>query len=289
MFDLSLPCPAKINLFLRITGRRANGYHDLQTVFQLLDYGDTLHLQLRGDNNVVLATPLPGVNDEDNLIVRAARLLQQLTGCQKGAALHLEKRLPMGGGIGGGSSDAATALLGLNTLWQLNLDIDTLAELGLKLGADVPVFVRGHTAWAEGLGEILTPINTAECYFVVLRPPCEVSTAEIFCNEQLTRREAPLKIAAFLEGHLGNSCENLVRKLYPEVDKALIWLDQFAQAQLTGTGSCVFASFANKNEAEHVFAQRPASFSGFVAKAVNTSPLHKTLSLETPSGNPESR
>ena len=277
MTALSLPCPAKINLFLHITGRRDDGYHTLQTVFQLLDYGDTLHLSSRDDGQLRFLSALPGVNDSNNLIVRAAKRLQDISGCTRGADIRLDKRLPMGGGIGGGSSDAASTLLGLNKLWQLNLSLDALAELGLELGADVPVFVHGHTAWAEGVGEIIRPINTESHWYLVLRPNCEVSTAEIFSHEQLTRHDSPIKIAAFLEGATGNSCQKLVRTLYPEVDKALIWLDQFSPARLTGTGSCVFASFDSKSAAASVLAQCPADMSGFIAKGVNQSPLHTTL------------
>ncbi|MBD2858749.1 4-(cytidine 5'-diphospho)-2-C-methyl-D-erythritol kinase [Spongiibacter sp. KMU-158] len=276
---LTLPCPAKINLFLRITGRRADGYHNLQTVFQLLDYGDTLTLTLRDDGDIRLENALPGVAHDDNLIVRAAKMLQEKSGSTLGATLQLEKRLPMGGGIGGGSSDAATTLLGLNHLWQCELPLEQLAELGATLGADVPVFVQGHSAWAEGVGEQLQAIEIPEQYYVVLRPPCEIATREIFLHEQLTRNDPPIKIAAFLGGHLENSCEKLVRKLYPEVDKALIWLNQFASAKLTGTGSCIFAGFENKRQAEQVFAQRPEQYSGFVAKGVNLSPLHRALAI----------
>lgn len=277
MSTLSLPCPAKINLFLHITGRRADGYHTLQTVFQLLDYGDTLHLSDRDDGQLRFLSELPGVNDSNNLIMRAAKRLKDISGCTRGADIRLDKLLPMGGGIGGGSSDAASALLGLNKLWQLNLSLDALADLGLELGADVPVFIRGRTAWAEGVGEIIRPINTESRWYLVLRPNCEVSTAEIFSHEQLTRHDSPIKIAAFLEGATGNSCQKLVRTLYPEVDKALIWLDQFSPARLTGTGSCVFASFDSKSAAASVLAQCPTDMSGFIAKGVNQSPLHTTL------------
>lgn len=277
MTSLSLPCPAKINLFLHITGRRADGYHELQTLFQLLDYGDTLHLDLRRDSQLRFLSALPGVDDDSNLILRAARRLQQHSRCTLGADIRLDKILPMGGGIGGGSSDAATTLLGLNELWGLGLSLETLAELGLELGADVPVFVHGRTAWAEGIGEKIQPFDTDSRWFVVLRPDCEVSTAEIFSHEQLTRHDSPIRIAAFLEGATGNSCQKLVRTLHPEVDKALIWLDQFSPARLTGTGSCVFASFDSKIAAASVLAQCPTEMSGFIAKGVNHSPLHTTL------------
>lgn len=280
MQTLSLPCPAKINLFLKITGRRDDGYHELQTLFQLLDYGDTLQLSHRDDGELALINALSGVNIEDNLVFRAARKLQPFArDIPCGANITLEKRLPMGGGIGGGSSDAASTLLGLNQLWQLDLSVDQLAKIGLELGADVPVFVRGKTAWAEGIGEKLTPVETQELWYVVLKPDCHVSTAEIFCHEQLTRHDSPIKIATFLEGGTGNSCEPLVRKLYPKIDKALIWLEQFSPAKLTGTGACVFASFEDQITAETVCAQRPTEIDGFVARGINTSPLHRALGL----------
>lgn len=280
MPTLSLPCPAKINLFLNITGRRADGYHELQTLFQLLDYGDTLTLHHREDGELHLISELNGVTSEDNLVIRAARKLQPLArGIPTGADISLEKRLPMGGGIGGGSSDAASTLLGLNALWQLGLSIDQLAEIGLTLGADVPVFVRGKTAWAEGIGEKLVPLETPDLWYVVLKPDCHVSTAEIFCHEQLTRHGSPIKIATFLEGGTGNSCEPLVRKLYPDIDKALIWLEQFSPAKLTGTGASVFASFKDQITAQAICEQRPSGIHGFVARGINTSPLHRALGL----------
>jgi 4-diphosphocytidyl-2-C-methyl-D-erythritol kinase len=280
MQTLTLPCPAKINLFLNITGRREDGYHELQTLFQLLDYGDTLTLKHRADGQLHLISDINGVNSEDNLVIRAARKLQHLAGdIPAGADINLEKRLPMGGGIGGGSSDAASTLIGLNQLWQLGLSIQTLAAIGLELGADVPVFVRGQTAWAEGIGEKLTPIETPNLWYVVLKPDCHVATVEVFCHEQLTRHDSPIKIATFLEGGTGNSCEPLVRKLYPDIDKALIWLEQFSPAKLTGTGACVFASFKDQITAQAVCAQRPNEFFGFVARGINTSPLHSALGL----------
>jgi 4-diphosphocytidyl-2-C-methyl-D-erythritol kinase len=280
MSRLELPCPAKINLFLNITGRRVDGYHELQTLFQLLDYGDTLSLNRRNDSEIVLNSELQGVPAEQNLIYLAARKLQGISGqANLGADICLLKRLPMGGGIGGGSSDAASTLIGLNQLWQLSLSINQLAEIGLNLGADVPIFVRGQTAWAEGIGEKIQPLKMPENWYLVLKPNCHVSTREIFCHEQLTRHSSPIKIAAFLEGCSGNSCEPLVRKLYPEIDKALIWLDQFSPAKLTGTGACVFAGFQDQASAEAVCRQRPATMDGFVARGVNTSPLHSALGL----------
>jgi len=277
---LTLPAPAKLNLFLHVTGRRADGYHTLQTLFQLLDYGDTLHFSRRNDDVIALTPALAGVPVEQNLVVKAARLLQRHSGCRLGADIHLEKRLPMGGGIGGGSSDAATALLGLNALWQLGLSIDTLAQLGLQLGADVPVFVRGRSAWAEGVGEQLQPVDLTARNYLILVPPCAVSTASIFSSEALTRNTAAITIAAFREQGGRNDCEPVVRKLHPEVDFALDWLSQFASARMTGTGACVFAAFDDRATAEQLLAQRPAGYDGFVATGVNHSPLHMALNID---------
>lgn len=279
MAVMTLPAPAKLNLFLHVTGRRADGYHTLQTVFQLLDYGDALAfapaatLQLAG-------TPA-GVPAADNLVLRAARALQQATGCRQGAHIRLSKRLPLGGGLGGGSSDAATALLGLNRLWQTGLDLTALARLGLALGADVPVFVHGHSAWAEGIGEQLSPVTLPEDWFVVLTPDCAVATAAIFSAPELTRQTAPITIAAFsgpggLNGSR-NDCEPVVRRRYPAVDRLLCWLGQFGEARLTGTGASVFARQPSREAADAVLQQAPVGVTGFVARGVNRSPLHQTL------------
>lgn len=276
------PAPAKLNLFLHITGRRADGYHDLQTVFQLLDHGDILDFESVAGPEIKLTPALPGVPDEDNLIVRAARLLQANTGCRQGAHIRLNKQLPLGGGIGGGSSDAATTLLALNRLWQLDLPLTTLATLGLQLGADVPVFVHGHSAWAEGVGERLEPIALGPRNYLILVPPCSVSTARIFSHEALTRNSSPITIAAFPREGGRNDCEPVVRKLYPEVDFALEWLSRLGPSlttkpRLTGTGACVFASFATRAEAESVAEQLPAGYRGFVARGVDVSPAHIAL------------
>lgn len=279
MTTLSLLSPAKLNLCLKITGRREDGYHLLQSLFQLLDYGDTLTFSPRNDGDITLSTPFEGVPDEDNLIVRAARALQNDSGCTQGVDIRCEKILPMGGGIGGGSSNAATTLLALNQLWQTHLSLDRLAKIGLRLGADVPVFVRGRTAWAEGVGEQLTPVEMPQHWYVVIHPGVSIGTREIFSHQQLTRNSRPIKIAAFLEQGAGNDCENVVKSLYPEVKIALEWLNQFAPAQLTGTGSCLFARFADEASAREVFSQRPASYSGFVARGVNHSPSHTALNL----------
>lgn len=274
---LTLPCPAKLNLFLHITGRRADGYHNLQTLFQLLDYGDDLDIAINSSGQIQLTPEFPTIPPEQNLVYRAAKLLQTTTGCSSGADLHLTKRLPMGGGIGGGSSDAATALVGLNHLWGTGLNEDQLAELGRQLGADIPVFVRGKSAWAEGVGERLTPMDLPTKWFVVLAPDCTISTRDIFASEGLTRDSIGITVRAFLEEGGKNDCQNVVEKLFPQVKDAVDWLGCFAPARMTGTGACVFAPFATEAEAQRVFAKRPAQLNGFVAKGVNESPLHQRL------------
>jgi len=275
--ELILPAPAKLNLMLHILGRRADGYHELQTLFQFLDFGDELGFALRKDGQIHLHTPIGGVPHDSNLIVRAARLLQQHSGCTLGADIWLDKRLPMGGGIGGGSSDAATTLLGLKHLWQLDCDDDQLAELGLTLGADVPVFVRGHAAFAEGVGEKLQPVTLSEPWFLVAIPQVLVSTAEIFSDPELTRDTPPIKVRSLLEGGGRNDCLPVVQKRYPEVRNALILLNKFVQARLTGTGACVFGSFPNQDDADKVARQLPATLPSFVAQGRNISMLHRKL------------
>jgi 4-diphosphocytidyl-2-C-methyl-D-erythritol kinase len=262
-----------LNLMLRIVGRRADGYHLLQSVFQFLDYGDEISFQVRDDGRVERRDALPGVPVEQDLVVRAARLLQGETGCASGVDISLDKRLPMGGGLGGGSSDAATVLVALNLLWGTGLDEDALAALGLRLGADVPVFVRGHAAWAEGVGERLTPVLLPEPWFLVVKPPCEVATAAIFQDAELTRNSPLSTIRDFLAGLTVNDCLPVVRRRHPEVAEAIAWLDGFAEARLTGTGSCVFAAFEDRASADAVLAQLPSGYEGFVAKGRNRSPL----------------
>ncbi|MEG1079834.1 MAG: 4-(cytidine 5'-diphospho)-2-C-methyl-D-erythritol kinase [Pseudomonas sp.] len=277
MTQLTLPAPAKLNLMLHILGRRADGYHLLETLFQFLDYGDELSFAVREDGEICLHSEIEGVPHDSNLIVKAARKLQALTGCSKGADIWLKKILPMGGGIGGGSSDAATALLGLNHLWQLDCSEDQLAELGLSLGADVPVFVRGHAAFAEGVGEILTPADPEEPWYVVLIPQVFVSTAEIFSHPQLTRDSLPLKMRPVPKGNSRNDCQPVVEQSYPEVRNSLNLLSKFTDARLTGTGSCVFGGFPSKAEADKVLALLADTQSGFVAKGSNISMLHRKL------------
>ncbi|GLU37730.1 4-(cytidine 5'-diphospho)-2-C-methyl-D-erythritol kinase [Pseudomonas sp. NBRC 100443] len=274
---LTLPAPAKLNLFLHILGRRADGYHELQTLFQFLDHADELHFAPREDGQIRLHTEIPGVPHDSNLIVRAARQLQEQSGCRLGADIWLDKHLPMGGGIGGGSSDAATTLVGLNHLWQLGWDEDRLAALGLGLGADVPVFVRGRAAFAEGVGEKLTPVELEEPWFLVAVPQVFVSTAEVFSDPELTRDSAPIKVRSLLGVDGRNDCQTVVEKRYPAVRNALMSLNKFTSARLTGTGACVFGSFPNQGDADKVRRQLPATLPSFVARGRNISLLHRKL------------
>ncbi|HIC1894603.1 TPA: 4-(cytidine 5'-diphospho)-2-C-methyl-D-erythritol kinase [Citrobacter freundii] len=277
------PSPAKLNLFLYITGQRADGYHSLQTLFQFLDYGDTIDIALRGDGEIRLLTPVEGVAHEDNLIVRAARLLMKVASESNrlpkgsGADISIDKRLPMGGGLGGGSSNATTVLVALNHLWQCGLSIDELAALGLTLGADVPVFVRGHAAFAEGVGEILTPVEPEEKWYLVAHPGVSIPTPVIFNDPDLPRNTPKRSIKTLLKCEFGNDCEVIARKRFREVDAALSWLLEYAPSRLTGTGACVFAEFDTESRARQVLEQAPEWLKGFVAKGVNLSPLHRAL------------
>ena len=272
------PAPAKLNLMLRIVGRRADGYHLLQTVFQFLDYGDWLWFVSRADGIIEREGVVAGVAPEADLIIRAARLLQQATGTGYGATIRIEKRLPLGSGLGGGSSDAATTLVALNQYWQTGLSLAQLAKLGLRLGADVPVFVHGQAAWAEGVGERLTPLALPEPWFVVLTPACQVPTGAVFNDPELTRN-APLRtIADFVGGAAsGNDCEVVVYRRYPEVAAAAAWLNRHGAARMTGTGAGVFAAFTDAESAHRVLEQLPQGWSGLVAAGRNRSPLHERL------------
>lgn len=272
---LVLPAPAKLNLFLHITGRRPDGYHELQTIFQFLDLADELTFRPLPAGEIRITPDLPGVPAESNLIHKAARLLQAHTGCPAGAHIHLAKRLPMGGGIGGGSSDAATTLLALNRLWELELPLRTLADLGLKLGADVPVFIHGRSVWAEGVGERFTPLDLPEDWFLILRPDCEISTREIFSHPALTRNSPLIKVAASQAQYGANDCESVVTSLYPAVREALSWLRSHGNGRLTGTGSCVFMRCDSREQAEQL--RRLAPCEGFVAQGRNESPAHRVL------------
>jgi 4-diphosphocytidyl-2-C-methyl-D-erythritol kinase len=277
MTQLTLPAVAKLNLFLHITGRRADGYHNLQTLFQLLDVGDELTFSLRDNSDITLDCNNSELINEQNLVLRAARLLQQYSKCAQGCDIYLQKRLPMGGGLGGGSSDAATTLLGLNKLWQLGLSLDTLAELGLKLGADVPLFIRGFTAFAEGVGEKLLPLPMPEKVYLVVTPDCHISTAEIFQHPDLIRNTPNIGFEQVLTAQWHNDCQPLVEQLYPIVAITLQWLVEYAPCQMTGTGASVFAAFPDQTSAQHALAQLPPSWRGFIAKGVNQSPVWAAL------------
>lgn len=272
--SLSLLSPAKLNLFLHITGRRSDGYHQLQTLFQLLDWGDDLQFTANRSGEITLDTDAQDIPTDSNLVMRAARLLQRGTA---GAHIVLRKRIPTGAGLGGGSSNAATTLLALNHLWDLQLPRSELLAMGAQLGADVPVFVGGHTAWAEGIGEILTPVDLPERWYLIAVPDCHVATAEIFSHRQLTRNSIPIKMATFFEGNSRNDCQPLVRMLYPQVDKALKVLENFGEARLTGTGACAFISFDDAARAKEVREQLPGGWTSIVARGVNTSPLPEEL------------
>ncbi|AUW02790.1 4-(cytidine 5'-diphospho)-2-C-methyl-D-erythritol kinase [Vibrio campbellii] len=279
MIDLSTrwPSPAKLNLFLYINGRTENGYHELQTLFQFVDHGDELTIQANDSGEITISPEIEGVPLKDNLIWKAATALQRFANCSYGAHIDLHKILPMGGGIGGGSSNAATALVALNYLWQTNLSDDELAEIGLALGADVPVFVRGFSAFAEGVGEKLSPAHPDEKWYLVVRPNVSIATADIFRHPDLTRNTPKRDLETLLNTPSVNDCEKIVRMLYPEVDKQLSWLLQYAPSRLTGTGSCVFAEFSSKSEAETILAQLSDKVSAFVAQGRNISPLKETL------------
>jgi 4-diphosphocytidyl-2-C-methyl-D-erythritol kinase len=267
------PAPAKLNLFLHVVGRRADGYHLLQSVFRLIDRADTVYLELRDDGRVVREGDLPGVPEDHDLTVRAARLLQMHAPAGAGVSIRLEKVLPMGGGLGGGSSDAATVLLALNRLWQVNLPREPLQKLALQLGADVPVFVFGQTAFAEGVGEILHPVSASPAWYVVLMPPVQVPTAAIFAAPELTRNTPALKIAPFSAGMGHNDLQPVVISRYPEVARHLDWLARFGEARMTGSGACVFAPFETEDAARDVLRQLPGTMQGFVAQGLDRHPL----------------
>ena len=281
------PSPAKLNLFLYITGQRADGYHTLQTLFQFVDYGDTIFIEPRGDGQIHLLTPVEGVASEDNLIVRAARLLMKAAAESgrlpegSGADIRIEKRLPMGGGLGGGSSNAATILVALNHLWGCGLSTDELAHLGLALGADVPVFVRGHAAFAEGVGEILTPAEPEEKWYLVAHPGVSIPTPLIFKDPELPRNTPARSIETLLKCEFSNDCEVIARKRFRKVDAALSWLLEYAPSRLTGTGACVFAEFDTEPAARQVLEQAPEWLHGFVARGMNTSPLQQAILAQT--------
>ncbi|HPF26883.1 MAG TPA: 4-(cytidine 5'-diphospho)-2-C-methyl-D-erythritol kinase [Steroidobacteraceae bacterium] len=271
------PAPAKLNLMLHIVGRRADGYHELQTVFQLLDLCDTISIELRDDGRIERPSGACGVAPEDDLVVRAARTLQARTGTEQGAGITVRKRIPLGGGLGGGSSNAATTLIALNALWRTGLGLDELATLGANLGADVPVFVKGRSAWAQGIGDRLTPLELPPAWYVIIHPGIAVPTREVFQTPELTRNSPVMTIPGFFASGGRNDFEPVVRVRYPSVAAALDWLAQFAPARLTGTGACVFAQFATAAAAERVAARVPDEWASFVARGVDESPLQAKL------------
>lgn len=279
MIQQSLSClaPAKLNLFLHITGRRADGYHTLQTLFRFIAVYDTLNFALRTDGQIHRLANVAGVAENADLCVRAARLLQQETGCTLGVDIGIEKHIPMGGGLGGGSSDAATTLIALNRLWSLALNRTRLMQLGLKLGADVPVFVFGQSAFAEGVGEELQAFSLPEAWYVVLYPPVQVPTAQIFAHPELTRDTVSITMRALLseqKQELRNDMQPVACRLYPEVARYLAGLGKFGKAMMTGSGACIFAEFADKEQAETVFRQLPPDMRGVVAQGLTKHPLH---------------
>lgn len=270
---LTCPAPAKLNLFLHVVGRRDDGYHLLQTLFRFIDLNDTLHFTVRGDGMVRRVNELEGVPQEQDLCVRAARLLQQECNCPLGIDIEVEKRIPMGGGLGGGSSDAATTLLALNHLWNLGLTRERLMQLGLSLGADVPVFVFGENAFAEGVGERLQAFPLPDAWYLVLFPPVHVPTAQIFTHPELTRDTISLTIRALPMAQLRNDLQPVVCNLYPEVARHLDWLSQFGQARMTGSGACVFVEFADDQQAQAALSHLPAGMRGVVARGLTQHPL----------------
>jgi 4-diphosphocytidyl-2-C-methyl-D-erythritol kinase len=276
--SMQLPSPAKLNLFLHITGRREDGYHELQTLFQFIDLCDTLDFSLTRDNNITISPAIEQLPTKENLIYKAAKLLTPFKqNPHTGVDIILKKQLPMGGGIGGGSSNAATTLLALNTLWECHLSLEKLAGLGVQLGADVPVFVMGFAAFAEGVGEKLQKVTLDTPYFLLLKPNCHVSTGQIFTDKYLTRDTPPIRISHALKlgGH--NDCLDVVRKHNPEVNEAYLWLKNHGDAKLTGTGACLFLAFDNVRDAERVRLSTPKKWQSWVCHGCNTSPTHDAL------------
>ena len=274
MTGLTLNSPAKLNLMLHITGRRADGYHLLQTVFQFIDLNDQMVFEVLDSPQICRTNSQTPVAESDDIVLRAASLLQSRYGVESGVQISIEKNIPIGGGLGGGSSNAATCLLALNRLWNLNLSLDELADIGLELGADVPVFIHGFAAWADGVGEQLTPIALPEPWYLVIHPNINVSTAEIFNAEELTRDCDAITIRAFLAGAGINVCESVARKRYPVIGEALDWLNQFAEARMTGTGACIYAPFDSLKAAEGVKSRVPLRWQSFIARGMSRNPVH---------------
>jgi len=268
------PAPAKLNLFLHVTGRREDGYHTLQTAFRFVDFGDEVGFRLRGDDGIHRLAPVAGVAEDQDLTLRAARLLQSESGCRLGVDIAIEKRLPVGGGLGGGSSDAATTLIVLNKLWGLGWSRIRLQQIGLQLGADVPVFIFGRSAFAEGVGERLRAIELGPAWYVVLVPQVTVSTAEIFAARELTRNTKAIKIAAFSIGQGHNDLQSVACERFPEIARHLNWLGKFSAAMMTGSGACVFGAFDNESAARSVLEKLPTDMKGFAARGLDRHPLY---------------
>ncbi len=277
MISITLPSPAKLNLFLHILDRREDGYHNLQTLFQILDVGDQLSFSVNKQPEINIISDIKNIKPQDNLVFKAAYALKQATDCQWGCDIQLDKKIPMGAGLGGGSSNAATALVGLNHLWQCNLSLDQLAIIGGKLGADIPVFIKGYTAFAEGIGDKLTPISLDEFYYLVVTPKINIPTEQIFCHSELTRNAPAIKIRALSQELYRNDCQSVVETLYPEVKQVLDWLKRYGNPLMTGTGASVYCPFDSEKEANLVQQAVPNSWNSFVAKGINQSPLHKQL------------
>jgi len=274
------PAPAKLNLFLHIVGRRPDGYHLLQTVFQFVDYCDQIDFVVRADGQLLRHANYAGITADADLVMRAAAALKTGTGCRLGAEITVHKRLPMGGGLGGGSSDAATTLVALNRLWGLNLAVTELCGIGLSLGADVPVFIHGHAAWAEGVGERLTPVTPEERWYLIIHPGIHIPTAEIFGAADLTRTTPATTIRDFPASGGHNDCEPVVRKRYPAVAEALDWLARHGRARMTGTGSCIFAAFQDREQAARIHSLLPGKWQGYITRGLNQSPLLQRLAQE---------
>ncbi|MDJ0832160.1 MAG: 4-(cytidine 5'-diphospho)-2-C-methyl-D-erythritol kinase [Gammaproteobacteria bacterium] len=271
--SLRLLSPAKVNLMLHITGRRDDGYHELQTVFRLIGLYDQLTFTIREDSEITRNSANSAVAEADDLTVKAAKLLQRQYEVAQGVDIQIDKQIPMGGGLGGGSSDAATTLMALNQLWQLDLSTEKLQQIGLQLGADVPVFIFGRNAWGEGIGEHLTALDLPDSWYLIVHPNIFVSTAQVFSAQDLTRDCHPITIRAFLEGAGSNVCQPVAAKLYPEIQQAIDWLDQFGQARMTGTGACIFAAFDSAEKAYSVKSRLPEKWSGYVVQGLNTNPV----------------
>ena len=277
--SLILRAPAKLNLMLHITGRRDDGYHLLETVFQFIDLADRIEFSTNDTGKILRLQGNSPVEAAEDILLAAANLLHTRFQVDKGISIDIDKRIPVGGGLGGGSSDAATCLLALNQLWGLGLSLDQLAGIGLELGADVPVFVHGRAAWATGIGEVLQPVELEEPIYLVIDPKVAVSSAQIFAAQELTRNSDPLTIRAFLRGSGCNVCEPVVRNLYPQVAEAIDWLSQYAAARMSGTGACVFAAIDSLEQAEVVKSRVPRQWNAYVTRAMNHNPVHQQLGL----------